>query len=151
MPQLPVDEMRSLTRETIAEMEGDLKIIVYGCEHGIDVKRLESGDTRGIKLICSGMLPPTLVEYALKQGADGVMVTGCRQNDCYYRFGNQWTRMRFAGERKPILRARAERERIRIHGGAEPDKRAIEQDLEEFRQHLRELNQAHDAVSTESS
>jgi coenzyme F420-reducing hydrogenase delta subunit/ferredoxin len=150
MPQLPVDEMRSLTRETIAEMEGDLKIIVYGCEHGIDVKRLESDDTRGIKLICSGMLPPTLVEYALKQGADGVMVTGCRQNDCYYRFGNQWTRMRFAGERKPILRARAERDRIRIHGGAEPDKRAIEQDLEEFRQRLRELNRAPDAVSTEA-
>ena len=151
MPQLPVDEMRSLTRETIDAMEGDLKIIVYGCEHGIDVKRLHGDDTRGIKLICSGMLPPTLVEYALKQGADGVMVTGCRQNDCYYRFGNRWTRMRFAGERKPILRGRAERDRIRIHGGAEPDKPAIEQDLDEFRQHLRELNQANDTVSTESS
>jgi coenzyme F420-reducing hydrogenase delta subunit/ferredoxin len=150
MPQLPVDKMRSLTRETIAEMEGDLKIIVYGCEHGIDVERLHGDDTRGIKLICSGMLPPTLVEYALKQGADGVMVTGCRQNDCYYRFGNQWTRMRFAGERKPILRGRAERERIRIHGGAEPDKRAIEQDLQEFRQRLRELNQAPEAVTTET-
>jgi coenzyme F420-reducing hydrogenase delta subunit/ferredoxin len=149
MPQLPVDKMRSLTRETIDTMEGDLKIIVYGCEHGIDVKRLESDDTRGIKLICSGMLPPTLVEYALKQGADGVMVTGCRQNDCYYRFGNRWTRMRFAGERKPILRSRAERERIRIHGGAEPDKSAIEQDLDEFRQRLRELNQAPEAVTTE--
>ena len=133
MPQFPVDAMRSMTRETINAMEGDLKIVVYGCEHGIDVKRLDGEDTRGIKLICSGMLPPTLVEYALKQGADGVMVTGCRQNDCYFRFGNRWTRMRFAGERKPILRGRADRERIRIHGGAEPDKRAIEQDLDEFR------------------
>ena len=118
---------------------GGLRIVVYGCEHGIDVERLHGGDARGIKLICSGMLPPTLVEYALKQGADGVMVTGCRQNDCYFRFGNRWTRMRFAGERKPILRGRADRERIRIHGGAEPDKRAIEQDLDEFRLRLREL------------
>jgi coenzyme F420-reducing hydrogenase delta subunit/ferredoxin len=150
MPQLPVDKMRSLTRETIDAMEGDLKIIVYGCEHGIDVERLHGDDTRGIKLICSGMLPPTLVEYALKQGADGVMVTGCRQNDCYYRFGNRWTRMRFAGERKPILRSRAERDRIRIHGGAEPDKRAIDQDLQEFRQCLRELNRAPEAVTTET-
>jgi len=150
MPQLPVDKMRSLTRETIDAMEGDLKIIVYGCEHGIDVKRLDGDDTRGIKLICSGMLPPTLVEYALKQGADGVMVTGCRQNDCYYRFGNRWTRLRFAGERKPILRGRAERDRIQIHGGAEPDKRAIEQDLQEFRQRLRELNQASEAAATEA-
>jgi len=150
MPQLPVDKMRSLTRETIDAMEGDLKIIVYGCEHGIDVNRLDDDDTRGIKLICSGMLPPTLVEYALKQGADGVMVTGCRQNDCYYRFGNRWTRMRFAGERKPILRGRADRERIRIHGGAEPDKRAIEQDLQEFGQRLRELKQVPEAVTTEA-
>ena len=78
------------------------------------------------------------------------MVTGCRQNDCYYRFGNRWTRLRFAGERKPILRGRAERDRIQIHGGAEPDKRAIEQDLQEFRQRLRELNQASEAATTEA-
>jgi coenzyme F420-reducing hydrogenase delta subunit/ferredoxin len=142
MPQLPVDEMRRLTRETIEAMTGDLKIIVFGCEHGLNVKRLESDDTRGVKLICSGMLPPTLVEYALKQGADGVMVTGCRHNDCFYRFGNRWTRLRFAGERKPGLRGRAERERILVHGGAEPDKSEIEQDLDQFRQRLRELNQA---------
>ena len=139
MPQLPVDEMRRITRQAIEEMQGDLKVIVFGCEHGLDVMRLQNDETRGIKLICSGMLPPTLVEYALKQGADGVMVTGCRHNDCYYRFGNRWTRMRFAGERKPSLRSRAERERIRIHGGAEPDRHAIEQDLDEFRQRLREL------------
>ena len=86
------------------------------------------------------MLPPTLVEYALKQGADGVMVTGCRQNDCYFRFGNRWTRLRFAGERKPSLRARAEHDRILIHGAAEPDAPAIERDLVAFRQHLRERN-----------
>ena len=147
MPQLPVDEMRRLTRQAIDEISGDLKVIVFGCEHGLDVMRMDGGDTRGIKLICSGMLPPTLVEYALKQGADGVMVTGCRHNDCYFRFGNRWTRMRFAGERKPGLRGRAERERIRIHGGAEPDRRAIEQDLDEFRQRLRELNQAAAAAS----
>ena len=147
MPQLPVDEMRRLTRQAIEQMQGDLKVIVFGCEHGLDVMRLETDETRGIKLICSGMLPPTLVEYALKQGADGVMVTGCRHNDCYYRFGNRWTRMRFAGERKPILRGRAERERIRIHGGAEPDKRAIEKDLDEFCHRLRELNQVSAAAS----
>ncbi len=134
--------MRQLTRETVQAMSGDIKIVVYGCEHGLNVDRFNRGDTRGIRLICSGMLPPTLVEYALKQGADGVMVTGCRQNDCYFRFGNSWTRLRFAGERKPALRARAEHERIRVHGAAEPDLSSVEADLNEFRQHLIELNQA---------
>ncbi len=142
MPQLPVDEMRRLVRETVAAMPGDIKILVFGCEHGLNVDRLEREGTRGLRLICSGMLPPTLVEYALKLGADGVMVTGCRQNDCFYRFGNSWTRLRFAGERKPSLRTRAERERIRIHGAADPDLRSIEADLAEFRQHLLELNRA---------
>jgi len=151
MPQLPVDRMRQQVREAVDKMTGDLKIIVFGCEHGIDVERLNSGDTLGIKLICSGMLPPTLVEYALKEGADGVMVTGCRQNDCYFRFGNSWTRLRFAGERKPSLRARAERDRILIHGAAEPDAPAIERDLVAFRQHLRDRNRvAVSAVGAEN-
>jgi len=142
MPQFPVDEMRSKTREAIESMKGDIKILVFGCDHGLNVKRLDRDDTKGIKLICSGMLPPTLVEYALKQGADGVMVTGCRHNDCYYRFGNRWTRMRFEGERKPALRGRADRNRIRIHGGAETDKNEIEADINAFREELGRLKQS---------
>ena len=85
------------------------------------------------------MLPPTLVEFALKQGADGVMVMGCRENDCYFRFGNQWLKARFAGERKPSLRARADRERIRVRGAAEPDFSSVEAELDEFRRHLEVL------------
>lgn len=146
MPQLSADEMRRLTREAVAVLRGEVRILIYGCEHGLDVERLNRDDTRGIRLLCSGMLPPTLVEYALNQGADGVMVTGCRHNDCYFRFGNRWTRMRFAGERKPSLRARAERERIRVHGAAEPDLREIEVDLADFRQHLALLNQVPTSV-----
>ena len=141
MPQLPVDEMRRLTRAAIDAMHGELKILAIGCEHGLNVDRLEAGDVRGLRLICSGMLPPTLVEYALTYGADGVMVIGCRHNDCYFRFGNRWTRMRFAGERKPTLRARAAHERILVHGAAEPDIGEIEHDLDVFRERLRELEQ----------
>ncbi len=136
MPQFRVDELRRRTREAIGKMHGEVRILVYGCEHGLDVTRLQRDDTRGIRLICSGMLPPTLVEYALKQGADGVMVVGCRQNDCYFRFGNRWLLARFAGTRKPALRGRAERERIRVHGGAEPDRNDVVRDLDDFRRHL---------------
>ena len=147
MPQLTVDEMRTKTSEAIAEIDGDTKILIFGCEHGLNVNRLDSTDTKGIRLICSGMLPPTLVEYALKKGADGVMVTGCRHNDCYYRFGNRWTRMRFEGVRKPILRGRADRDRIRVHGGSETDKKEIEKDLNAFRAELVKLNQADETLS----
>jgi len=148
MPQLTANEMRTRTSEAIAALEGDTKILIFGCEHGLNVNRLDSDDTRGIRLICSGMLPPTLVEYALKKGADGVMVTGCRHNDCYYRFGNRWLKKRFDGERKPILRGRADRNRIRIHGGSETDKKEIEKDLKAFRAELAKLNQA-DEISSD--
>jgi coenzyme F420-reducing hydrogenase delta subunit/quinol-cytochrome oxidoreductase complex cytochrome b subunit/ferredoxin len=149
MPQLTVDDMRTKTNEAIAALDGEIKILVFGCEHGLSVNRLDSKDTRGISLICSGMLPPTLVEYALKKGADGVMVTGCRHNDCYYRFGNRWLKMRFDGVRKPILRGRADRDRIRIHGGSETDKNEIAKDLNAFRAELVKLNQA-DEISSDS-
>jgi coenzyme F420-reducing hydrogenase delta subunit/quinol-cytochrome oxidoreductase complex cytochrome b subunit len=142
MPQLTADEMRATTKEAISSLRGDTKILVFGCEHGLNVNRLDSNDTKGISLICSGMLPPTLVEYALKKGADGVMVVGCRHNDCYFRFGNQWTKMRFDRQRKPSIRGRADRNRIRINGGAETDKKEIEKDLNAFRAELINLYQA---------
>jgi coenzyme F420-reducing hydrogenase delta subunit/ferredoxin len=141
MPQLSAEQMRTATKEAIAAMEGNTKILIFGCEHGLNVNRLDSNNSKGIPLICSGMLPPTLVEYALKKGADGVMVTGCRHNDCYFRFGNQWTKLRFDGERKPGLRGRADRNRIRVHGGAETDKKEIEKDLDAFRAELVKLNE----------
>jgi coenzyme F420-reducing hydrogenase delta subunit len=151
MLQLTVDELRNMTNETIAAMDGDVKILIYGCEHGLNVNRLERNDTKGIRLICSGMMPPTLVEYALKKGADGVMVTGCRHNDCFFRFGNRWIKMRFDGERNPRLRGRADRKRIRLHGGSETDKNKIERDLVKFRAELLRLNQTDQASRNASN
>ncbi len=150
MPQLPVDELRRQTRAAIDALQGDCKILLYGCEYGLDVDRLARADTRGVKLICSGMLPPTLVEYALKYGAGGVMVIGCRHNDCYFRFGNRWLKSRFAGERKPSLRARAEHKRIRVHGAAEPDRSSVADDLEDFRRALADAAQGRDVALGES-
>lgn len=142
MPQLPVDRVRSQTDEAIASLTGESNILVFGCQHGLDVTRLDDNQTRGIRLICSGMLPPTLVEYALYKGVDGVMVAGCRYNDCHYRFGNRWIKQRFEGKRKPILRGRADRRRIHVHGAAETDGRVIEKELIQFRETLKELKQA---------
>ncbi|MCK4704811.1 MAG: hypothetical protein KAT90_04990, partial [Gammaproteobacteria bacterium] len=56
------------------------------------------------------------------------------------RFGNLWVDKRFSGERKPILRKRADRRRIRVFGGSETDKKSIESELSLFRNELLELN-----------
>ena len=48
---------------------------------------LAGADVASLSLICTGMLPPSFVEYALRGGAAGVLVTGCREGGCEFRLG----------------------------------------------------------------
>jgi len=138
MPQLPIHEIRARTQSLLAQLGSSPspRILIFGCEHGFDVTRLNSTDTLGMRLFCAGMLPPTLIEYALKNGADGVLVTGCRASDCYFRFGNKWLAGRIAGMRKPVLRSRVDPQRLKIHGAAETDGARLKRELAAFRQSL---------------
>jgi ferredoxin/coenzyme F420-reducing hydrogenase delta subunit len=145
MPHMRADRLRTLVREAAGALEGDSGVLVFSCEHGVYTEEMNVDDTRTIGLTCIGMLPPTMVEYALKHGARGVLIAGCREGDCFYRFGNQWTRNRFAGERNPILRARVDRRRVLIDGGAPVDGPGLARRLESFRSELRTLEGSGDA------
>ncbi len=149
MPQLPVDEMRKRTISALDSMEGDVKIIIFGCQHGFDVTKLGSNNTVGVTLFCSGMLPPSFIEYALRKGAEGVIIAGCRHADCYFRFGNRWMEKRIKGERPPVLRSKVDRKRIVIQGGAETDRHVIEVALNDFRQYLMDSRENRHSIHTE--
>ena len=49
---------------------------------------------RIIRVMCSGRVDPSLVLKALRNGADGVIVTGCHPSDCHYISGNEKTEAR---------------------------------------------------------
>jgi F420-non-reducing hydrogenase iron-sulfur subunit len=49
---------------------------------------------RIIRVMCSGMVHPEMVLHALTQGADGVLLTGCRLGECHYNDGNKIALMR---------------------------------------------------------
>ncbi len=51
---------------------------------------------RVIRVMCSGRVDPSFVLKALKDGADGVLITGCHIGDCHYISGNEYTKERFA-------------------------------------------------------
>ena len=90
--------------------------MLYGCDHGSVVDGLASDSVAAISMPCAALLPPAFVDYVLRNElAEGVIVSGCCEGDCYYRLGNTWMDKRFAMERMPVLRARVPRDRVRLH------------------------------------
>lgn len=147
MPQQSVHSMRRELDRVIVALRGETKIVVFGCASAADVASVTRSDTAALSLICTGMLPPAFVEYALRSGVDGVLITGCRDGDCAYRLGNQWTEQRMTAEREPHLRASAPAGRVRIAWRGNFNGKALRADVDRFRAQVRALGRSpHDTV-----
>lgn len=142
MPQLPIGAVRAELEHALHQLSGEIKIVVFGCDHGAAVKAVEAPDTAAISLLCTGMLPPSFIEYSIRNGADGVLVTGCRQGDCAYRLGDRWVEQRLAGRREPHLRANVPREKLRIAWSGKPDLEELARELASLRASLRSFDHA---------
>jgi len=56
------------------------------------VSRLQyPANSRIVRVMCSSRIEPTFILQALKDGADGILVTGCHIGDCHYIEGNLHT------------------------------------------------------------
>lgn len=72
------------------------KVVVFCCNWcsyaGADlagVSRLQmKPNFRIIRTMCSGRIEPEFILRAFKNGADGVLLTGCHPGDCHYISGN---------------------------------------------------------------
>lgn len=125
----PVQQLRSIVDKTLAESP---KILVYSCSHSVDLSDFEMCDVQVIQLPCTGMIPASFINYALKKGARGVFILGCRSSDCYYRFGKKWLEQRLEGKRFPQLKGGIEQEKIEVFGAAETDKERVLKALDYF-------------------
>lgn len=136
MPQQPVDVMRQQLEVQLAKLTGKSKLVVFGCDKGADVSGLARADTAVISLLCAGMLPPSFIEYALRGGADGIVVTGCRDGGCDFRLGMQWTRERLAHRREPHLRSLVPQDRLQVIPASRNDAGALAAAIQDFRNRL---------------
>ncbi len=102
MPSAPIGALRRRLSQGLADAPH--KIVVFGCDCGAKVSALEAPDVVVFSLMCAGQLPPSFIEYALRDGADGVLVSGCSQGGCEFRLGQRWTAERLKGLREPHLR-----------------------------------------------
>lgn len=138
MPGRRVADLRAELERALAAATGRSRVVVFGCDHGPAVAPLAASDTVAMSLLCAGMLPPSFIEYALRYGADGVLVTGCAEGGCEFRFGQHWAAERLAGAREPHLRASVSRERLRL-AWAKGGTAGIGNELADFRAALARL------------
>jgi len=67
----------------------------YGAADLAGVSRLEyPANFRAVRIPCTGRLNPKFVLHALRQGADGIWISGCHPGDCHYGTGNLHARRR---------------------------------------------------------
>jgi ferredoxin/coenzyme F420-reducing hydrogenase delta subunit len=93
-------------------------------------------------LPCAGWIHPTLVERALKKGADGVLVMGC-ESDPDYRLGADWFGERMEGERHPEFRKdRFEKDDILFLKLDKPEFNKFLREAQEFRNRNRDASSA---------
>jgi coenzyme F420-reducing hydrogenase delta subunit/ferredoxin len=138
MPQFTIGAAREQMSAALERLSGEARVLVFGCECAGEVAALERPGVAAVNLLCTGMLPPSFVEYALRAGADGVLITGCREADCAYRLGNVLTGERLRGEREPHLRANVPRERLHVAWAGRGEEPGLAQALEAFRTRLRD-------------
>lgn len=123
LPQAPVHVLRAALDAALARFAplaadpARPRIVVFGCAPEGDrapLARLADARTATIGVLCAAQVPPSFVEFALRSGADGVLLTGCRTGDCAFRLGDRWTAERIAAAREPHLRAPVARARVRL-------------------------------------
>lgn len=114
LPHRTIGALREQVMAPWAAANGGPRILVFSCDHS-NADKLGTDDVRVVKLPCVGMLPPSFVDFALARDfADGVMIAGCAENDCFHRLGNQWTAQRMMRQRDPRLRQRVPDERLNL-------------------------------------
>ena len=136
LPQLDMATLRRQVLETGAQIEGDTRIMVFGCVAGVDMGGLGDG-VGSVSLRCVGQLPPSFIDFVLSRDlADAVLLTGCAPNACRHRLGIVWTEARLAAERDPRLRARVPKERVFTLWSGRLGRSDLEQKIEEIRQNV---------------
>lgn len=137
LPDLPVGQLRKQLQANLKQTpDVQSQIVVFSCMQATVQAPASDTQRAVIPLACAGMLPPSFVDYALRQGAEGVVIAGCRSCDCEFRLGDKWLQERLQGTREPKLRAAVPREKIEVVWAGE-DREMVERAIVRLRQRLK--------------
>jgi ferredoxin/coenzyme F420-reducing hydrogenase delta subunit len=115
LPDQPVAMIREIVTEAAKGLQGNRRLLVFGCEGSSKLAAVTNTETAVVSLTCMAQLPPSFIDFILSRDlADGVVLAGCTSGDCQYRLGEQWTEQRVNRQRDPRLRNRVDTEKLAL-------------------------------------
>lgn len=122
-----IDERKRITSWLgQAKSEGESVHIAFACAESaaagltVDAATGRCDELPGYRVLqvpCAGWVHPLMIERAMRNGADGVMIVSCGPGECSYREGAEWTALRLEGSREPALRPdKVDREKVLLLG-----------------------------------
>lgn len=133
LPDSSIAALRAAIHQASDRMTGDDRVMVFECRHGARMKPGDLAGAAAVPVPCVGSIPPSFIDYVLSNGlAEGVMLAGCAEGECYNRFGRRWTQARLEGTRDPKLRERVPRARIGQFWGGPMERFSLRRAVERF-------------------
>ncbi|TXT60159.1 MAG: F420-non-reducing hydrogenase vhc iron-sulfur subunit D [Promethearchaeota archaeon] len=95
---------------------------------------------RIIRVMCSGRVDPAFVLKALKDGADGILITGCHIGDCHYISGNEYSKERFGRLHEIVIKQLGiNPKRVRLEWVSASEGKRWAELITEFTEEIKEL------------
>ena len=119
------------------------KLVCLSCKFGWgylnDENELAGQIKNWVPIVCSGKVDSSHILNAFKQGADGVLILGCRGGDCHYQDGNYEAKKRVLLLHRVLESYGIEKERLRIELSLDPQGNRIPQLVKEMSEGLKKL------------
>ena len=119
------------------------KLVCFSCKFGWGYLNDEDALAKQLKnwvpIICSGKVDSSHILNAFRQGADGVLILGCRGGDCHYQDGNYEAKKRVYLLHKLLESYGIEKERLRIELSIDPEGSRIPQLVKELSDRIAKL------------
>ena len=113
LPELTAADMRGTIQSVAESLSGSKRILSFSCSGSSTAAALKKAGEAVVEVKCMGQLPPPFLDYVLSRNlADAILLTGCSDGRCRYRFGTHWTEDRVMRRRDPRLRKRIDESRI---------------------------------------
>ncbi|MBI3160133.1 MAG: hydrogenase iron-sulfur subunit [Chloroflexi bacterium] len=94
---------------------------------------------RLLRLMCSGRLDPTFVLKAFREGADGVLITGCHPGECHYIEQNYKALRRVLLLKRLLGSMGLNPERVKLVWASAAEGGRLAREISSFVEHVRAL------------